>query len=379
MRARDIKRRLSRSHGYSNTELAKMIDKKELIHTLSYEEHKVYQKMEQKKKRAQMKQGIIVALICVCVVLFWPLIVQAWEVASVNFVVYTDKKKYELSRCHELSSNLGYIGILLLFFLDLLQLWLTASVLLSWFISSSNTYLYKYLFPIPRLSVRPAALLAGAMGGNAGPLGQYGINIGSMLITWMLRYTKSKVETWIGTVFSRAMKKQRKEKKRQQKQQEEWESKEDREERRRLKALRKEERKKRREEEERMAEEERKKQRERDVDEIRKRSEQSVVTNNATAAAAASNDNGGGDGTTQAGNHDEKSSNCCNQENNSDHQHEKENAEQNEFYSQGDLPSWLNGNDTNTATKDAKKEEENDKKEEGYSDDVVGSGFDELD
>ena len=45
MRARDIKRRLARSHGYGPDELSRMIDKKELINALSYEEHKAYQQV----------------------------------------------------------------------------------------------------------------------------------------------------------------------------------------------------------------------------------------------------------------------------------------------------------------------------------------------
>ena len=45
MRARDIKRRLARTHGYSPDELSRMIDKKELINVLSYEEHKNYQQV----------------------------------------------------------------------------------------------------------------------------------------------------------------------------------------------------------------------------------------------------------------------------------------------------------------------------------------------
>jgi len=332
MRVRDIKRRLVRTHGYSNTELAKMLDKKELIHTLSYEEHKVYQNIQEKKKRQSIKRGIITALICVCVVLFWPLVVQVWEVGSVNFVVYTDKKKYEISRCNELSSKKGYIGILLLFLLDMLQLWLTTSVLLSWFISKN-----KYFFPIPSLSIRPAALLAASTGGNAGPLGQYGINIGSMLVTWTLRYVKSKVEDWMGKVLNKAMRAQRKA-------QREWESNEEKEERKKAKALRKEERRKRREEEA-------LKERQQKVEDAKQRSASSVVTNSTTAKEGEGEEKDGGDEKKEE----------------TERTTDDDNVTNGEFYSQGEVPSWLNDG--------TKEEEQQSQQSQPYGD----SGFDELD
>jgi hypothetical protein len=89
MRVRDIKRRLVRQHGYGADEIAKMIDKKELINALSYEEHKAGQKETARKKRVALRRSIIVALICVIAVMFKPLFAHVFEVASVNFVVYT--------------------------------------------------------------------------------------------------------------------------------------------------------------------------------------------------------------------------------------------------------------------------------------------------
>ena len=91
MRVRDIKRRLTRQHGYGADEVARMIDKKELINALSYEEHKTLQKEQERKKRVMFRRSFIVALICVIVVIFKPLFVHVWEVACVNFVVYTGK------------------------------------------------------------------------------------------------------------------------------------------------------------------------------------------------------------------------------------------------------------------------------------------------
>ena len=95
LRVRDIKRRLARNHGFSPEELARMLDKKELIRALAYEEDKVRDKAEAEMKRVLFKQSVIIAVISVLVVMCWPLLRHAWEVAHVNFVVYTDRKKLE--------------------------------------------------------------------------------------------------------------------------------------------------------------------------------------------------------------------------------------------------------------------------------------------
>ena len=89
MRARDIKRRLARSHGYGVDELSRMLDKKELINTLSFEEHKAYQKEADRRKWIRFKNTVIYTSIAILIVMFWPLLRQAFEAASVNFVVYT--------------------------------------------------------------------------------------------------------------------------------------------------------------------------------------------------------------------------------------------------------------------------------------------------
>lgn len=89
LRVRDIKRRLTRHHGYGADEVAMMLDKKDLINALAFEEHKAAQKEKDRKKRIALRRSIIVALICVILVMFKDLFVHAFEVASVNFVVYT--------------------------------------------------------------------------------------------------------------------------------------------------------------------------------------------------------------------------------------------------------------------------------------------------
>eukprot|EP00586_Coscinodiscus_wailesii_P013887 CAMPEP_0172500108 /NCGR_PEP_ID=MMETSP1066-20121228/134792_1 /TAXON_ID=671091 /ORGANISM="Coscinodiscus wailesii, Strain CCMP2513" /LENGTH=365 /DNA_ID=CAMNT_0013274195 /DNA_START=205 /DNA_END=1302 /DNA_ORIENTATION=+ len=244
LRARDIKRQLARRHGYSADELAKMLDKKELIETLAFEEHKEEMKRMGEEKREKARIGILVALGCVVVVTFWPLLSHVWEVMAVNFVVYTDKKKYEMSQCYTLKSVPALLGILLLFLLDALQLWLSLSVMLSWIITRN-----AYFFPTPNIPVRPTQLLSGAattMGGrpSTSALDGYGINVGPMLVTWGLRYVKGKVELWTGKVLSRAFQVKKKEEKMRRR---EGETEEERRER---KARRREEKRKMKEEEE---------------------------------------------------------------------------------------------------------------------------------
>lgn len=94
MRARDIKRRLARSHGYDPDELSRMIDKKELINALSYEEHKVYQQEEDRRRWRRFKTTMIYTCVAVMVVMFWPLLRHAFQVAHVNFEVYTGEPQH---------------------------------------------------------------------------------------------------------------------------------------------------------------------------------------------------------------------------------------------------------------------------------------------
>ncbi len=89
LRVRDIKRRLARYHGYGPEEIAKMLDKKELINALAFEEHRTEQKETERKKRVALRRSIIVALLCVIFVMFRPLFQHAWEVLLVNTEVYT--------------------------------------------------------------------------------------------------------------------------------------------------------------------------------------------------------------------------------------------------------------------------------------------------
>jgi hypothetical protein len=187
MRPREIKRRLARYHGYDPHELSRMIDKKDLINALSFEEHKTRQHKLDKRKWRQFRKSVIYTLLAITAVIFWPLLKHAIEVGHVNLVVYSDRRKHEMKRCRDYHTSLGYFGIFLLFIIDILALWLSTSVLLSWVMSS------KYFFPVPNLSIRPVQLLT-PTGGNAGALGNFGINVGPMLISWSLRFCSGQVE-----------------------------------------------------------------------------------------------------------------------------------------------------------------------------------------
>lgn len=213
MRVRDIKRRLARTHGYSADELGRMLDKKELIQALAFEEHKDREKELEKVKRYVIVRGIIIALVAVLVVLGWPLWVQIYEVASVNLVVYSDKKVYEARRCIELGSVQGMLGVFLMGIVDTLQIWLSLSVLLSWFMSS------QYFFPTPNLSVRPAQFMGEKVAN--GPLAKYGLNVGPMALTWGFRFLQGRLEAYTGRALSRAYQNKKKEAR-------EWESPEER-------------------------------------------------------------------------------------------------------------------------------------------------------
>jgi hypothetical protein len=201
LKVREIKRRLALTHGFSAEELGRILDKKELIEALAFEEEKVRLGEEAEMKRFLLKRGIIVALISVVVVLCWPLFQHAFEIAQVNVVVYTDRKRHEASRCIELQSYKAMIGVFLMLVMDLLGMWMTASLILS-FVMKSN----KYFFPYPNLPIRPAQLMGGGM---SQAFGGYGINIAPMIIRWMMRFVNGRLEVWTGRCMSSAHKAQR--------------------------------------------------------------------------------------------------------------------------------------------------------------------------
>mmetsp|Transcript_12272 Transcript_12272/g.35124 ORF Transcript_12272/g.35124 Transcript_12272/m.35124 type:complete len:395 (+) Transcript_12272:51-1235(+) len=286
LRARDIKRRLSRTHGYGADELARMLDKKELINALAYEEHRQRQKDDEARRRYQLRRSIVVAVVAVLLVMFWPLIKTAWDVASVNFVVYTDRKRHEGRTCYEHRSGWGALGVLCMFVVDMLSLWLSASILMSWVVGRN-----KYSFPMPSIPVRPAALLAASTGGNAGALGQYGINVAPMIITWAFRWGSRKLEYWTGKALVNAQKRRRKEEKARRKKEGEapWEK----QARREAKAKRRAEREAKQQEEARRAAETEEAERAKLAEELAKTTER--YASNAKNAAATGEDEEGRD------------------------------------------------------------------------------------
>jgi uncharacterized protein YggT (Ycf19 family) len=202
LRVRDIKRRLVRQHGYGADEVARVLDKKELIEALAFEEHKIRQKELEQVKRNLVWKGIFTALLVAAITLFWPLLRHLWEVASINFIVYTDRKRFEAQRCWDYRSVQGCVIVLLMGVLDLAQLWMTVSILLSWFTTS------RYFFPMPNLSIRPAALMGGPI--SQGPLAGYGINLAPMALSWAFRFVHARLEGFVGLALKSAQKRQKK-------------------------------------------------------------------------------------------------------------------------------------------------------------------------
>lgn len=242
LRVREIQRKLQRQHGYGSDEVYRMIDKKELVNTLAYEEHKVCEREGEWKRKVMLRRSIFLSILCVILVMFRPLLEHVWEVAYVNFVVYTDKKIYEIGRCREMKSFKGAFGILLMSIVECLQFWLTLSVILSWVMTS------KYFFPVPSVSVSPAAMLAGATGTGGGnnPLARYGINVGPMVVTFCLRFVKGRIEKWMGTVLSEANRRQKRERKAARKEREWMDAQDGKRERKTARAKRRAERETRR-------------------------------------------------------------------------------------------------------------------------------------
>jgi hypothetical protein len=88
MRVRDIKRRLARRHGYDARELNRMIDKRDLINALSFEEHKARKRTLDGRRWGRYRAVAIYTCLSVLIVTFWPLMRRVVEVGHVNFVVY---------------------------------------------------------------------------------------------------------------------------------------------------------------------------------------------------------------------------------------------------------------------------------------------------
>lgn len=133
MRVRDIKRRLARRHGYSALKLNRILDKKELITSLAYEEDKLRHQNFANRKRKMMQRGIIWTLVAIGIVILWqpllfPLLNRMKEIIMINLTVYVDRKKLESHLCWELKSINGIMCMMIMFLLDLMQLWLTVSV-----------------------------------------------------------------------------------------------------------------------------------------------------------------------------------------------------------------------------------------------------------
>ena len=202
MRVRDIRRLLSRNHGYSADEVARMIDKADLIQALTHEESKRQQRAQDTIYRTRAIKAGLTAIFGALVIFCWPLLVQGYEILYINFVVWTDRKRFEIQRCRERQSVVALIGVILMLVVDLLQFWLTGSIALSWIIRRS-----KYFFPVPQLNVQPGQLLGKEAAASS--VGGMSINIAPMAISWLMRFVHARLEAWTGRALARALQAQR--------------------------------------------------------------------------------------------------------------------------------------------------------------------------
>lgn len=203
MRVRDLKWHLARRHGYGADEIGRMIDKKDLIEALAIEEEKARIKADQQRKRRRVQSSVLWSLAAVAVAICWPLIRQGIDIVHVNAVVYYDRKRYEVGVCREHRSLLAAVGFLCMFAIDALQLWLSISITLSWFVRRR-----WWFFPTPNLPLRPGQFMGEDVAKSQA--GSYGINVGPMILTWLMRFVHSKIESWTGRALVRAQREQRK-------------------------------------------------------------------------------------------------------------------------------------------------------------------------
>jgi len=113
--------------------------------------------------------------------------------------LYTDRKRLEVTRSWELRSFEAVLGVLLMFVVDALRLWLSVSIIASWIFRS------KYFFPLPNLTVYPSQM----MGSHSSATGGYGFNMAPMLLGWLFGFVRTRMESWTGSALSRAQKRQR--------------------------------------------------------------------------------------------------------------------------------------------------------------------------
>jgi hypothetical protein len=203
MRVRDLKWHLARRHGFGADEIGRMIDKKDLIEALAIEEEKARIKAGRHRKRRRVQSSVLWSLAAVAAAICWPLIRQAIDIVHVNAVVYYDRKCYEVGVCREHRSLLAAAGFMCMFAIDALQLWLSISITLSWFVRRR-----WWFFPTPNLPVRPGQFMGEEVAKSQA--GNYGINVGPMVLTWLMRYVHSKIESWTGRALVRAQREHRK-------------------------------------------------------------------------------------------------------------------------------------------------------------------------
>mmetsp|Transcript_26873 Transcript_26873/g.53671 ORF Transcript_26873/g.53671 Transcript_26873/m.53671 type:complete len:423 (-) Transcript_26873:309-1577(-) len=210
LRPRELKRRLGREHGYLNSELDRMIHKNELINALAYELTKEHRKKMKTKKQKSIHNALLITIGLTIAWICRPLLNRLWDTIHVNLVVVWDVSSDRIKTCIKYRSLTGILGVLMLAFLDLTKMWLSVSILASWFIKGRPWY----LFPTPNFPIYPGAVLGGnpenAMRGGSGPgLSSWGLNIGPMFVRWAMGWVYKQVEGFVGRSIAVAKRKKK--------------------------------------------------------------------------------------------------------------------------------------------------------------------------
>lgn len=96
LRVREIKYRLSHRYGYTPQKLSRILDKTELVHLLSYEEHMAYNEQQEKQrtidKNRRWRISIIIGIAGIGIKMLFPFIRHLYSIVAINFVVYAGKR-----------------------------------------------------------------------------------------------------------------------------------------------------------------------------------------------------------------------------------------------------------------------------------------------
>jgi hypothetical protein len=192
MRVRDLQRHLLKL-GIDEAKVMGILDKKEMIELAEmYANH-----------ADQMAKITIIVIISLCIsvlLLLW------YYRSSILYVIgqicewlrgyfYPIVSRIEtIHKCVRLKLFIPIFLFQICLMLDLYELWIQLSVLLSWVVSHTSI-LRQYFPPVLSLHVSPHSMLKNMnMASNNSFLSGYGINLGSMITLAIIKYIRSSIE-----------------------------------------------------------------------------------------------------------------------------------------------------------------------------------------